>query len=41
MKMLSGNESILISGFKVVESIPVTSASLDQGMFPHMQGLDL
>ena len=41
MKIGSRNESMLISGVKVVESIPVTSASLDQGRFPHMQGLDL
>ena len=41
MKISSGDESMLISGVKVVESIPVTSASLEQGMFPHMQGLDL
>ena len=32
---------MLISGVKVVENIPVTSALLDQGMFPHMTDLDL
>ena len=32
---------MLISGVKVVESIPVTSALSDQSMSPHMQCLDL
>ena len=41
IEIASGNDSILVSGVKVVESNAVTSTSLDQGMFPHMQGLDL
>ena len=41
MKISSGDESMYITGLKVVESIPVSSASLDQNMYPHLQDLDV
>lgn len=41
LKLSSGSESMVISGVKLVDKIPVTSGNIDLSQYPHLQGIDI
>ena len=41
MTFAFADQSMTLSGVKVLDNIPVTSSNLDQHLYPHLKGLDL